>query len=192
MVQSGQRSRVAQRLMCSKTYPNLSPIAPLLPGTAGAPSWPLLREAENVIGRARLYQARTHMDLIKSVGLGLEKFQPASGHTPTSGGRSQSTIFPSSPKSWCKLLNRNRIHGSVINDNITNLLASCLNETNDHSHCLKLYSDPFSSLPISYTSPALPSLSSPKSQLLPPTMSPVEVQRLPLPTVMRDKPVNQS
>src|SRR5271156_2851147 len=39
MVQLGERNSVEQHSVCSKTYPNLSPIAPLLPGTAGAPSY---------------------------------------------------------------------------------------------------------------------------------------------------------
>src|SRR5271168_1640335 len=40
-----KETELNQHSVCSKTYPTLSPIAPLLPGTAGTPSWPLLREA---------------------------------------------------------------------------------------------------------------------------------------------------
>jgi len=42
MVRSAPKNGVEQRSVCSETYPNLSQIAPLLPGTVGAPTRPLL------------------------------------------------------------------------------------------------------------------------------------------------------
>ena len=46
-VQSGQNCGVEQLSVCSKTYPNLGPIAPLLPRMVGTQSCSLLREARH-------------------------------------------------------------------------------------------------------------------------------------------------
>src|SRR5271156_657690 len=58
MVQLGERNSVEQHSVCSKTYPNLSPIAPLLPGTAGAPSYCGKRDITEI------HPATPHIDRI--------------------------------------------------------------------------------------------------------------------------------
>src|SRR5208282_4603147 len=42
MVRPAPKNGVEQRSVCSETYPKLSQIGPLLPGTVGAPTRPLL------------------------------------------------------------------------------------------------------------------------------------------------------
>src|SRR5271155_4947284 len=90
MVQLGQRNSVEQRSMCSKTYPNLSPIAPLLPGMAGAPSYCGKRDITEI------HPATPHIDRISPFQVYriyqetfLQYFPNLLRGTLTSGGRSQ-------------------------------------------------------------------------------------------------------
>jgi hypothetical protein len=60
MVQSVQRNSVEQRSVCSKTYPNLSQITPLVPETVGTPSCSLSGKRDIV----ELHPATPHIDRI--------------------------------------------------------------------------------------------------------------------------------
>ena len=62
MVESGHKDSVEQHSVFPKTYPNLSPIAQLLPGTVGTPSCSLSGE----VGRDRTLSCNTTQLYIES------------------------------------------------------------------------------------------------------------------------------